>query len=806
MSRHPSSFESPLPFLPMRDGVLFPGATMSVPVGRSRSVALVRSAREGDTVAVGVQRDPRIDDPAIADLIPLATRARVVRVIKVRRNRYQLMLEGLARVHLDGLLAPQPYWRAEVRPTDEIVDKPLEVRALVESLQEKLGSLSAVLSDPLKKRLQSLDPHKEPGFLADIVASALSVTTEREIAILSALDVAERLRMVYQLLVEAETMADIKESLSREMQREMGKNQREAMLREQLKAIRKELGEGESGDGQDALRKKLAELDLPEDAREVVDKELERLQGMNSAQAEHGVIVKYLEFIASLPWNDRAEVNDDLTAVEQTLDDDHYGLDDVKERILEHLAVRKMTGNQRGAILCLVGPPGVGKTSLGQSVADATGRPFVRVALGGVRDEADVRGHRRTYVGALPGRILNALVRGKAKNPVMLLDEIDKLGHGWLGSPEAALLEVLDPEQNHTFTDHYLDLAFDLSEVFFICTANTIETLSPPLRDRLEIIELQGYTMDEKAEIAKRHLLPKKLDEHGLAGDALTISADALSAIIRDYTREAGVRQLTRELTKICRAITLKVARKPDYKAKAIRVEESDVHDYLGKPRFFNDVAERLAIPGVATGLAWTQTGGDILFIESSRMHGKGRLEITGQLGDVMKESARAALTYVRSHADEFGVEPDFLESQDLHVHVPAGAVPKDGPSAGVTIFTALTSLLTGRRVRSDTAMTGECTLRGRVLPVGGIKAKVLAAHRAGIKRVILPKKNHRDIDDVPVEVRDDLEFIMAEDMTDVLAAALEGPADPGALELGRDHINPDDGVSGADDRTASMA
>lgn len=785
-----SSSSSDLPLLPLRDGVLLPGTVMTVPVGRTQSVALARTLSEGDMIAVGVQRDPRTENPGIADLIEFATRARVARVVKVRRNRYQLMLEGVERVEIRGLRSSHPFWSADVRTVSELIprdlqsDEALELRALVEAFEEKLGAMGGALSEPLQKRLASIDGQRQPGLLADVVASALGVATEREIEVLRARGVAERLRLVFQLLVQAETMADIKETITRQVQREFGKGQREVMLREQLKAIRKELGEDKGGESGGDLRQKLDAIDLPDQVREVVDKELERLESINPAQAEHHVIVKYLELVASLPWDERAEVKDDLGAVEDKLDADHFGLDDVKERILEHLAVRKMTGNNRGAILCLVGPPGVGKTSLGQSVADATGRPFVRVALGGVRDEADIRGHRRTYVGALPGRILNALARAKVKNPVMLLDEIDKLGQGWMGSPEAALLEVLDPEQNHTFADHYLDLPFDLSEVFFLCTANTLETLSPPLRDRLEIIELQGYTVDEKVQIARRHLLPDKLTDHGLTEESVAVADDALEIIIREYTREAGVRQLTRELTKICRAVTLEVARTPDARSRAVAVDPDSIRDYLGKQRFFNDAAERLAIPGVATGMAWTPTGGDILFIESSRMHGKGKLEITGQLGDVMKESARAALTYVRSHADELGVDHDFLESQDLHVHVPAGAVPKDGPSAGVTIFTALTSLLTGRRVRSDTAMTGECTLRGRVLPVGGIKAKVLAAHRAGITRVILPHKNQRDIDDVPEAVRDQLEILFAEDMSGVLAAALEDEAAPGALGL----------------------
>ncbi|MEO1171816.1 MAG: endopeptidase La, partial [Myxococcota bacterium] len=584
-----------------------------------------------------------------------------------------------------------------------------------------------------------------------------------------------------ELVGEARTLAEMKTRVDREVRSELNKQQREAVLRSQLKAIRKELGEdAESGDEVEQLREKLDAAELPEEAQRVVDRELSRLSSINPAQAEYGVIRNYLELIASLPWSKRAEVKDDLNAVEEQLNADHHGLEKVKKRILEHLAVRKMTGANKGTILCLVGPPGVGKTSLGQSIADATGRPFVRVALGGVRDEAEVRGHRRTYVGALPGRIIHALRKVEAKNPVLLLDEVDKLGQGWMGSPEAALLEVLDPEQNHTFQDHYLELPFDLSEVFFLCTANTLETLSAPLRDRLEIVELQGYTMEEKLEIAKTHLVPKRLEDHGLHEGALTITDDALREVVTSYTREAGVRQLNREITRLCRAVTLEIARTNlDEKAPARTLDVNDVATHLGKPKFFNDVAERTIIPGVATGLAWTPVGGDILFVEASKMPGKGRFEFTGQLGDVMKESARAALTYIRANAEALAVDPEFMETTDLHVHIPAGAVPKDGPSAGVTMFTALTSLLTGRKVRSDTAMTGEATLRGRVLPVGGIKSKVLAAHRAGIERVILPKKNERDLDDVPADVQEKMTFIFAEDMSEVLDAALEKNPSP---------------------------
>ncbi|MEO1482039.1 MAG: endopeptidase La [Myxococcota bacterium] len=770
---------NPVPLLPLRNGVLFPGTVITLPVGRPRSVALLESLKAGDVIAVGVQRDPKTADPNRADLFEVGTYGRVHRIVKVSSKHYQLVLEGGPRLKIESLTGIDPYWQAEVSDLDEQNgDNPeagIRAEALVEGISDEIDGFG----EAVKQHLQN--PKGNPSLVADVIGAGLSLPSEREIEILLLTDVIARLKRVAELVGEARTLAEMKTRVDREVRSELNKQQREAVLRSQLKAIRKELGEdAESGDEVEQLREKLDAAELPEEAQRVVDRELSRLSSINPAQAEYGVIRNYLELIASLPWSKRAEVKDDLNAVEEQLNADHHGLEKVKKRILEHLAVRKMTGANKGTILCLVGPPGVGKTSLGQSIADATGRPFVRVALGGVRDEAEVRGHRRTYVGALPGRIIHALRKVEAKNPVLLLDEVDKLGQGWMGSPEAALLEVLDPEQNHTFQDHYLELPFDLSEVFFLCTANTLETLSAPLRDRLEIVELQGYTMEEKLEIAKTHLVPKRLEDHGLHEGALTITDDALREVVTSYTREAGVRQLNREITRLCRAVTLEIARTNlDEKAPARTLDVNDVATHLGKPKFFNDVAERTIIPGVATGLAWTPVGGDILFVEASKMPGKGRFEFTGQLGDVMKESARAALTYIRANAEALAVDPEFMETTDLHVHIPAGAVPKDGPSAGVTMFTALTSLLTGRKVRSDTAMTGEATLRGRVLPVGGIKSKVLAAHRAGIERVILPKKNERDLDDVPADVQEKMTFIFAEDMSEVLDAALEKNPSP---------------------------
>jgi ATP-dependent Lon protease len=760
---------------------LFPGTVITVPVGRARSIALIEALEPGKILGVAVQRDARVVDPEIADLQPIATYARVRQIRRTNDRNYQIVLEGLGRFQIGDLLHSKAYWTVDGTALPDLTADPNEARALAEALgsqvKEQLQEVAPDVVTSFGQWIESLGHPDDPGLLADRVAAALGLDTEKEVQVLLTREVGERLRLVTRLLVEARAMADLRRKIETEVRKGLTSGQREVLLRQQLRAIQKELGEEPKGDDLSSLRERLDKAELPEEVRQVADRELRRLDNMQSAQAEYNVIRTYLEWIAELPWSVRATGDIDLNSVAAKLDADHHGLDEVKKRILEHMAVLKVSGNSRATILCLAGPPGVGKTSLGQSIADATGRPFVRIALGGVRDEAEVRGHRRTYVGALPGRLIHAMKKAGKKNPVILLDEIDKLGQGWMGSPEAALLEVLDPEQNKTFTDHYMELPFDLSEAMFIVTANSLETLSAPLRDRLEIIEISGYTADEKLRIAKEHLLPRQLGRHAIAEGTLTVTDDAILAVIRDYTREAGVRQLERELTKLCRALTLEFARSSDEKPARLTIDVVDLHKRLGKVRFVSEVAERTAVPGVATGLAWTPVGGDILFIETSRMPGKGHLEITGQLGDVMKESARAALTYVRSNADVLGIDAGFLDKQDLHIHVPAGAVPKDGPSAGVTIFTALTSLLTGRRVRPDTAMTGECTLRGRVLPVGGIKSKVLAAHRAGLTRVVLPHRNERDLDDVPSEVRDQMEFIFAEDMAQVLAATLEEPS-----------------------------
>jgi ATP-dependent Lon protease len=767
-----------LPLLPLRDGVLLPATVATIPVGRPASVALVTAHPPGSLVAVAAQKDASVLDPRLDDLQPIATVARVAKVQRMARG-FQVTLEGLSRVRLDHLPAAQAFLTAGVVGLPERASDELAARELGAALRSELGEVKESANGPLARAIDSLLEEPDDGRLADRAAAAMGLPVHKEIAVLLAVDVGERLEEVLKLVVEQRTAGEVRQKIDSEVRKEFQKGQKEAILREQMRAIKKELGDDDKNDAE-KLKDRLEKADLPDDVRKVAERELGRLQGQASGP-EQGVIRHYLEWILDLPWKVKAEQKATLDDVQAKLDEDHTGLDDVKKRILEHLAVLQMTGSSKSTILCLAGPPGVGKTSLGQSIADALGRPFQRVSFGGVRDEAEVRGHRRTYVGAIPGRIIHALKKAGAKNPVFLLDEIDKLGKGWAGDPEAALLEVLDPEQNGTFTDHYMELPFDLSEVLFICTVNDLSALSPPLRDRLEVIDIEGYTQREKLAIAKNHLIPKKLKEHGLQEGQLVVSDAVLADIIAGWTKEAGVRQLQREITRLCRQVALQVARQTqkeptsERKIEPLVVDTADkLKGLLGKQRFFDERAERTTLPGVAIGLAWTPVGGDILFIESSRMPGKGSVTLTGQLGDVMKESATAAMTYVRSNAPELGVDPKFLAESDVHVHIPAGAVPKDGPSAGVTMFTALVSLLSGRKVKSDLAMTGEATLRGKVLPVGGIKSKVLAAHRAGITTVLLPAQNARDLDDIPADVREKLTIHLVADMREVLEHALE--------------------------------
>jgi len=746
--------------------VVLPGRSSTIPVGRARSRALAESLRPGDWVILGVQRDPALEDPSLADLFPIATLGRVQERSDRGARGIVLVVDARERVALKSLIQAAPYWTVRAEPVTE-TGQGTEAQLVAESLKTHMRNMS-----PTDRGiLDVLDVTSDPGLLADRVAAWLEVEDGRKAEVLIELDIEKRVRLTASLLTEAKARAQLRQKIDSEVRKEMTKAQKEAMLRQQLRAIQKELGEGE--DQKDKLRKKIESIVFTDDVQEIVDRELRRLDGMNAQQPEAQVIRNYLEWVSELPWNERSPAVADLDAVENKLEDDHYGLADVKRRILEHMAVLKLEGSAKGTILCLVGPPGVGKTSLAQSVADATGRPLQRVSLGGVRDEAEIRGHRRTYIGSIPGRIISAMRKAKVKNPVMVLDEIDKMGRGWHGDPEAALLEVLDPEQNVRFTDHYMEMPFDLSEVLFIATANDLSTLSPPLRDRLEIIEVSGYTTDEKVAIAEKHLVVREVKKTGLPDGSVVFTPEILSLIVREYTREAGVRQLGREIQKVARSLALEVARKPGDGA-VVEVTEEQIRKTLGKTKFISEMAEHDNDPGIAAGLAWTPVGGEVLYIETTKMPGKGHIEITGQLGDVMKESARAAMAYVRSHAEELGVDTERLEKLDIHIHVPAGAVPKDGPSAGITMFTALASLLSGRRVKSDLAMTGEATLRGRVLPIGGVKSKVMAAHRAGFRKVILPKLNERDWPEVPEQVRNEMELITVEDMSEVLGHALE--------------------------------
>lgn len=766
-----------LPLLPLRRGVILPGRLATLPVGRNKSLRLARALRVGDALIVASQHEVENEDPTTLEAIhPIGVRVRVRDKAERGRRGVVLVVQAEGRVRLDELIAAEPIWRVRVSDVDDDEGDREEADALAKSLRKTLGDWVPAETTLLKALADA-----NPGLVADLVAGWVDAPQSDKLEVLDERSVGSRLRLALRMMKEARARAELQSKVDSEVRRDLNKQQREQILRKQLDAIRKELGELGSETDDDPMQRLRDALDaaaLDEDTRKVADRELRRLESLPAQSPEGNVIRTYLEVLSELPWSKRADVSTNLEAIEEKLDRDHYGLDEVKRRILEHMAVLKLAPRARGTLLCLVGPPGVGKTSLAQSIADATGRPLVRVSLGGVRDESEIRGHRRTYIGAMPGRIMNAMRKAEVKNPVVVLDEIDKVGgRNWAGDPEAALLELLDPEQNDKFVDHYVDVPFDLSEVLFIATANQLGTLSTPLLDRLEIIEVSGYTHSEKAAIAERHLIPKEVERHGLTehADAIRFGEGVLERIVADYTREAGVRQLGRQIAKILRDVALDVAREKELE---LTIDADRMRRVLGKPRFRTDAVERERPAGVAAGLAWTPVGGDVLYIETTSMPGKGKVEITGQLGDVMNESARAALAYVRTHAETLEIDPNFLDQRDLHVHVPAGGTPKDGPSAGVTMFTAFASLLTGRRVRPDTAMTGEATLRGRVLPVGGIKSKVLAAHRAGFTRVLLPHKNAPDLEEIPDSVRNELDIVLVQAMDEVLEHALETGAD----------------------------
>jgi ATP-dependent Lon protease len=771
-----------LPVLPLRGVVVFPSAIVPLLISRGASLKVVEQALAGDRMlALVTQKRPEDETPKPDDLYVRGTAGRILKMLKYPDQSVRILVQGLRRIDLvqvteqDGLLS------AQVRELSDVREESPEIEAMqahMVNLFGKFVSMIPYLPDELQVVAMNI---KDAGKVTDLIAANLNVSLDEKQELLTQLGVRARLERLTTILNREIELLDLGQKIQTQVQEELTKNQKDFYLRQQMRAIQKELGEGDPRDSEtDELRKKLDAANPPEAVRKVAENELDRLRMIPVESAEHSVVRTYLEWIVNLPWSASTEDNLDIRHARQVLDEDHYDLERIKDRILEFLAVRKLKNDSKGPILCFVGPPGTGKTSLGRSVARALGRKFIRISLGGMRDEAEIRGHRRTYIGSLPGRIIQGLRSAGSHNPVIIFDEIDKLGTDFRGDPASAMLEVLDPEQNSTFQDHYLDIPFDLSKVMFITTANQLDPIPAPLRDRMEIIELAGYTDRDKLHIARRHLIPKQTAENGISAEQVVFTDEGLLFLIHRYTREAGLRNIEREIGAICRKVARLVT---EGHTEPLVATPDRIRELLGTERYYSEVAERTEEPGVAVGLVWTPMGGDIVFIEATKMTGKKGITVTGNLGDVMKESAQAALSHIRSRAARLGIPADFFENMDIHIHVPAGAVPKDGPSAGVTLATALTSLLTGRPVRHDVAMTGEITLRGKVLPVGGIKEKVLGAHRAGIKTVILPKRNEKDLDDVPQEVRNALQFHFAETIEQVLEHALE-PIRDGAQPL----------------------
>jgi ATP-dependent Lon protease len=798
-----------LPIMPLRGVTVFPLAVAPLQVGQPRSLRLLDDVmRDGRVLGLVGQKNPEVENPGPDDCYQVGTIGRIVQLLRQPEGGLMVAVQGLERFRITEWTQQEPYLRARFTLAPDVVEPTDEVEALRRLVAEEFQRLAGLANQP-EAIAGAIAEISDPRALVYMIASSVRMPPEVSQEILELDSVAAKLQRLTRFLARELELLELGRRIQSSAQEQMTKTQREYFLREQLRAIRKELGEGEGPDETGDLRTRLETADLPAEARQEADRELSRLESLPAASPEHGIIRNYLEWLASLPWNKVSGGTIDVPQARRVLDEDHYDLDKIKDRILEYLAVRKLK-EERGAlvpavgpeggdtpppnveaaprdqgtqepILCFVGPPGVGKTSLAQSIARALGRKYVRISLGGVRDEAEIRGHRRTYIGAMPGRIIQGLRRAETADPVFVLDEIDKLSVGFQGDPAAALLEVLDPAQNHSFVDNYLGVPFDLTRVMFITTANAMDPVPPALQDRMEVLHLAGYTEAEKLQIARRYLVPKQRRANGLRDNEVTFTREALLHIIRDYTREAGVRNLEREVGAVCRKAARDLA---EGKRERVRVTPARVVEYLGRPRFFADVAERTDRPGVATGLAWTPVGGDILFVEAALIpaRGDGRLILTGHLGEVMRESVQTALSYLRSDAKRLGLPEHAFDNREVHVHVPAGAIPKDGPSAGITMATALASVATGRLVRSDTAMTGEITLRGKVLPVGGIKEKMLAAHRAGLTRVILARRNERDLEDIPPEVRRDMEFILVDTVAEVLANALE----PGATRDGQ--------------------
>ncbi|MCZ7558143.1 MAG: endopeptidase La [Bacteroidia bacterium] len=769
-----------MPVLPLRNMVFFPGMIMPLFVGRPGSVRLVEDAhRTQQSVLVLTQKDSNIDAPHAGDLYTVGTVVRIMKIYTMPDGSKSVVVQGLRRAGVLGISAEDPYLHADVESwSDTAVSSggDMELEALLGNLRTQLRRMQELTPEANPEQLNLIMNTQELPAFAFLVAALLNVPVPEKQEFLETRDTRDMLNKLVVSLTGLIQRQELSRKIQSDVQDSINKSQREYFLREQLRAIKKELGEENEQLEIDEMRSKLSEMTLPDDVRKTIEKELNRLSVMSPASAEYSVTRNYIDWLLEMPWGASTEDNLDIAAVREKLEEDHYGLESVKKRILEYLAVRKLKNDMRGPILCFVGPPGVGKTSLGRSIADAMGRKYVRFSLGGVRDEAEIRGHRRTYVGALPGRIIQNIRRAGTNNPVLVLDEIDKVGMDFRGDPTSALLEVLDPEQNVNFSDHYLEVAFDLSRVLFIATANTMDTIQPALRDRMEIIEIPSYILEEKLHIARRHLLPKQLREHGLTEEQLELNDELIRDVIDVYTREAGVRNLERKLADLCRGAARQIAESGVAK---VVIGKEQLGEYITSRKFHPEAAERICRPGIATGLAWTPVGGDILFIEAQRMKGKGQLIITGQVRDVMKESVQAALSFIAANAEELGVDANFRQHMDIHVHVPAGAIPKDGPSAGVTMLAALTSMLTDRVVRNDLAMTGEITLRGAVLPVGGIKEKVLAAHRAGITQVLLPSKNEDALKEIPESVRTAMTFHLVDEMRQVVDIALQTGAKP---------------------------
>lgn len=767
-----SQIPSELPILPLRGSVLFPHVIIPILVGQQKSMRLVDEAVMGNRIiGIVALKNREVEEPRPEDFFSVGTAAVIAKMIKLPDGTISIMAQGLERIRLDHITQTEPYFRARIEQLSDVGEPDKEVEAMMVNLR-RLFQQAVELAPNLPAELSILALNiDEGGMLADMIASNLNLSVEEKQEILGATEIKARLRRATELLTAQLEALELSSKIQAQVKAGMDKAQREYYLREQLKAIQQELGEGDERTQEvEELRRRIEEMPLPDEVREVALRELGRFSRMPPAAAEHSVVRTYLEWLLELPWLHGTEDHLDTASAGQVLDKDHYDLEKVKKRIVEYLAVRKLKKDMKGPILCFVGPPGVGKTSLGHSIASALGRKFVRISLGGIRDEAEIRGHRRTYVGALPGRIIQGIRKAGSNNPVFMLDEVDKVGADFRGDPSAALLEVLDPEQNTSFSDHYLEVPFDLSRVMFITTANILDPIPPALRDRMEVLELPGYTDSEKLQIAKRYLIPKELDAHGLTADHLSIADDAIQGITRSYTREAGVRNLEREIATICRAVAKEVS---EGRTEPVTVTAEALHALLGPVKFFSEVAERTSQPGVAIGLAWTSTGGDIIFVEATKMPGKGNLILTGHLGEVMKESAEAALSAIRSRSRQLGLPDDYFTKQDIHVHVPAGAIPKDGPSAGITMYTALFSLVSGRPVQSEVGMTGEITLRGQVLQVGGIKEKVLAAKRAGLKGVLLPERNAKDLEDVPEEARQGMDFKFIRSVDEIPELAL---------------------------------